>query len=58
MLPKIGAIIELKDGRWVRVAEQNPNGYDPNKPQEFIGVGSGGIKLTLTVSDIHTRYFR
>lgn len=58
MLPKIGVHLELADGRWVTVVEQNPNGYHPDKPQEFVGRLDSGDEITLQPKDIHPRYFR
>jgi hypothetical protein len=58
MLPKIGVTIELESGMWVTVIKQNPNGYDPNKPQEFVGRDGEGNVHVLQSKHIHPRYFR
>jgi hypothetical protein len=58
MLPKIGVRLELASGLWVTVKQQNPSGYSPDKPQEFIGEDDEGNLHTLQSKDIHPRYFR
>ncbi|MGX1195800.1 hypothetical protein [Metabacillus sp. SLBN-84] len=58
MLPKIGVSIELKNGTQVTVIQQNPNGYDPEKPQEFVGEDADGERHILQSKDLHPRYFK
>lgn len=58
MLPKVGIYVDLKDNRMCYVLDQNPNGYDRNKPQEFTALFLDGTTEVLTSSDLHPRYFR
>ena len=58
MLPKIGVRLELTNGLWVTVKQQNPNGYNPNKPQEFVGEDDRGNLYILQSKNIHQRYFK